>query len=139
MLKNYAGGGGNTEINSENLLCKKENLAQCTSSHCFVIPPADRTYNEMISRHLGRNASVLQQHPGPHGRVTGHKLPVPADLGGSQQGFGIQVGEDAEESGAHLQDLWTDHLVGFGGALFMAAGLVVDTIRAACVKRESLL
>lgn len=78
----------------------------------------------MFTRHLGRNASVLQQHPGPHSRVTGHKLPVAADLGRSQQGLGVQVGEDAEESCAHLQDLRTDHLVGFGWALFMAAWLI---------------
>ena len=82
--------------------------------------------------HLGRDAGVLQQHSGPHGRVPGHKLPVPADLRSSQQGLSVQVGEDAEESCTHLQDLWTDHLVGFGRALFMAARLVVDPIGPTC-------
>lgn len=80
--------------------------------------------------HLGGDACVLQQHPGPHGRVPGHELPVSTDLGGSQQGFGVQVGEDAEESRTHLQDLGADHLVGFRRALFMAARFVVDPIRA---------
>lgn len=87
--------------------------------------------------HLGGNASVLQQHSGPHRWVTSHKLPVPADLGSSQQGFSIQVGEDTEESGAHLEDLWTDHLVGSGWALFMAAGLV-DPLRTTCAKIKAL-
>lgn len=86
--------------------------------------------------HLGRDTGVFQQHSGPHGRVTGHKLPVTADLGSSEQSFGVQVCEDAEEGCTHLQDLWTDHLAGFGRALFMAAGLVVDSIRATW-KRES--
>lgn len=58
-----------------------------------------------------------------------HKLPVAADLSGSQQGFGVQVCEDTEESGSHLQDLWTDHLVGFRRALCMAAGFAVDWFR----------
>lgn len=84
--------------------------------------------------HLGRNASVLEQHSGPHSWVTGHKLPVTADLCSSQQGFSIQVGEDAEEGCTHLQDLWTDHLVGFGRALFMAAWLV-DPVRPTCGKK----
>lgn len=75
--------------------------------------------------HLGRNASVLQEHSGPHSRVTGHKLPVAADLCGPQQGFGVQVGEDTEESCTHLQDLWTDHLVRFGRALFMTTWFTV--------------
>lgn len=78
-----------------------------------------------ISFHLGRNASVLEQHSGPDSRVTSHKPPVAADLSSSQQSFSVQVGENAEESGTHLQDLWTDHLVGFGWALLMTAGLVV--------------
>lgn len=68
--------------------------------------------------------------------MTGHKLPVTADLGSSEQSFGIQVCEDTEESRTHLQDLWTDHLAGFGRALFVAAGLVVDSIRATW-ERES--
>lgn len=69
--------------------------------------------------------------------MTGHELPVAADLGGSQQGFSVQVGEDTEESCAHLQDLRTDHLVGFGRALFVAARLVVDPIRPACGKKTA--
>lgn len=89
--------------------------------------------------HLGRNASVFQEDSGPHSRVTGHKLPVATDLSGSQQGFSIQVGEDTEESRAHLQDLGTDHLVGFGRALFMAAWLVVDPVRATCGENDSVL
>lgn len=70
--------------------------------------------------------------------MAGHKLPVSADLGGSQQGFGVQVGENAEKGCAHLQDLWTDHLVGFGGALLVAAGLVVDAIGTAWKERGNL-
>lgn len=96
------------------------------------------TYIDYGITHLGRNPSVLQQHPGPDGGVAGHEPPVPADLGSSEQGFGVQVGEDAEEGCAHLQDLRADHLVGFGGALFVAAGLVVDTVRTSCQKKGSL-
>lgn len=92
----------------------------------------------MFTMHLGRNASVLEQHSGPHSWVTGHKLPVTADLSSSQQGFSVQVGEDTEESCTHLQDLRTDHLVGFGWALFMAAGLAVDPIRTTCGKKKTL-
>lgn len=96
------------------------------------------THRDCGTTHLGRNASVLQQHSGPHCGVAGHEPPVPADLGGPQQGFGVQVGEDAEEGCAHLQDLWADHLVGFGGALFVAARLVVDAVRPSCQKRGGL-
>lgn len=64
--------------------------------------------------------------------MTSHKLPVAADLSSPQQGFSVQVGEDTEESCAHLQDLWTDHLSGFRRALFMAARLVVDPIGPTC-------
>lgn len=70
--------------------------------------------------------------------MAGHKPPVPAHLGSSQESFGVQVGEDAEEGCAHLQDLWTDHLVGFGGALLVAAGLVVDAVRTSCEERGSI-
>lgn len=90
----------------------------------------------MFTVHLGRNARVLQEHSGPHSWVTSHKLPVPADLSSSQQGFSIQVGEDAEESRTHLQDLWTDHLVGFGRALFMTARLAVDPFRPSCGRKN---
>ena len=83
----------------------------------------------MFAAHLGRNASILQENPGPHRWVTSHKLPVPADLCSSQQGFGIQVGEDAEESCAHLQDLRADDFIGFRRALFMTARLAVDPFR----------
>lgn len=99
-------------------------------------PPKGQYGVEKLTIHLGGNASVLQQHSGPHGRVTGHKLPVAADLGRSQQGFRIQIGEDAEESRTHLQYLWADHLVGLGRALFVAARLVVDPIRAAWGKER---
>lgn len=80
----------------------------------------------MTAVHLGRDASVLQEHSGPHGWVAGHKPPVPAHLSSSQQGFSVQVGEDTEKSRTHLQNLWTDHLIGLGWALFMAAGFAVD-------------
>lgn len=82
--------------------------------------------------HLGRNASVFQQHSGPHSWVSGHEPPVAADLGGFQEGFGVQVGKDAEERCTHLQDLWTYHLIGFRWALFMAARLAVNHIRPTC-------
>lgn len=89
--------------------------------------------------HLGRNTSILEQHSGPHSWVTGHKLPVTAHLSRSQQGLRIQVGEDTEEGSAHLQDLRTDHLVGFEWALLKATGLAVDPIRTTCVKKISFL
>lgn len=76
--------------------------------------------------YLGGDAGVLQQHPGPHGRVAAHEPPVPADLRGSQQGLGIQVGKDTEQSRPHLQYLRADHLVvGPGQALVVATRLVV--------------
>lgn len=78
-----------------------------------------------IPSHLGRYASVIQQHSRPHGRVTSHELPVTADLSSSQQVFSVQVGEDTEQAGAHLQDLWTDHLIRLGRALLMTAGFTV--------------
>ena len=74
--------------------------------------------------YLGRDPGVLQQNAGPHSRVSGHKLPVPADLGGAQERLGVQVGEDAEKGGSHLEHLRADHLVGLGrAALVMAARL----------------
>lgn len=112
-----------------NLLLGKSHW-QTTHTHTHI-------YSDYGITHLGRNASVLQQHSGPHGGVAGHEPPVPADFCGSQQGFGVQVGEDAEEGCAHLQDLRADHLVGFGGALFVTARLVY-TVRTSCEKREAL-
>lgn len=63
-------------------------------------------------RHLGTDTGVLEQHPCPDSGVAGHKAPVPADLGGMQQCACVQVGEDAEQRGSHLEDLWADDLVG---------------------------
>lgn len=80
----------------------------------------------MFTVHLGGNASVLQEDSGPHSWMTGHKLPVTTDLSSSQQGFSIQVGEDTEESCTHLQNLWTDHLIGFRRALFMTTRFAVN-------------
>ena len=59
--------------------------------------------------------------------MASHELPVPADLRGSQEGFGVQVGEDAEEGRTQLQDLRADHLVGSGRALFITARFAVES------------
>lgn len=82
--------------------------------------------------HLGRNASVLQQHSSPDSWMTSHKFPVTADFSSSQQGFRIQIGEDTEQAGTHLQNLWTDDLIRFRRALFMTTGFTVEPFRAAC-------
>lgn len=63
-------------------------------------------------QHLGTDAGILQQHPCPDRGVTSHKAPVPADLGSVQQRACVQIGEDAEQGGSHLEDLWADDLVG---------------------------
>lgn len=64
------------------------------------------------NRYLGTDSGILQQHSRPDSRVAGHKAPVAADLGGMQEGAGVQVGEDAEQGGSHLEDLWADDLIG---------------------------
>lgn len=63
-------------------------------------------------RHLGTDSGILEQHPRPDGGVAGHKAPVPADLGSMQECACVQVGEDAEQSRSHLEDLRADDLVG---------------------------
>lgn len=67
-------------------------------------------------RHLGTDAGVLEQHPCPDRGVASHEAPVPADLSRVQQRARVQVGEDAEQGGSHLEDLRADDLVGAGGA-----------------------
>lgn len=62
----------------------------------------DGVSNLSSATHLGGYTGVFQQHSSPHGWVTGHKLPVTANLGSSEQSFGIQVCEDTEEGCAHL-------------------------------------
>ena len=96
---------------------------------------AQQKVYSMLSRlHLGRNASVLQQHPGPHGWMPCHKFPVSANLCGSEQGLCVQVGEDAEEGRPHFQHLWTDHLVGLGWALVVTTRFAVDGFRSTFTK-----
>lgn len=84
---------------------------------------------------LGGDASVLQQHSRPDGGVTCYKPPVTTHLSHPQQGFGVQVCEDAEKRRPHFQHLGADHLAGLGWALLVTAGLVA-TVRTSWKKKK---
>lgn len=66
--------------------------------------------------YLRGDPGILQQHPGPHSRVSSHKFPVLANLSSPKQRLRVEVREDAEEGSSHLEDLGADDLVGAGGA-----------------------